>query len=479
MHDVTRRHPAKPTDPTATGSPGRPRWRSVLAALRHPRLPGERAAVATARARLPATVRDEPTQFIGQHTVGCGATWGVLERCQFACTACYLDEDANDTPPLPLAEVLAQLDALRAHLGPWGNVQITSGEVTLLPVEHLLAILRHCRRIELVPMLMTNGEVWRDRPGDLERLVREGGLFRIATHVDTTQRGRRGMRPGALEADLHPLREAFAGLIRATREATGRPLQAAHTVTVTPDNLDQLPDLLRFLLRHVDAWRMVSFQPAAAVGRTRADPLGRSSHDPLWERIEAGIGRRLNRKAIPFGHEDCTSITALLVVTLGGTPHVVETIRAGSRLDARFLARLLRSPLAGYNPLGQPRRLAAAQFLGRLARDPLLALLAPAWFAWRVAVEGRLALRLAATALSGRAWSLRPLTIVVHRFMDGAQLATERGRERLAACTFRLPVDGELVSMCELNATDRRRALGATLRERQRARPRHPVLEEA
>ena len=34
-----------------------------------------------------------------------------------------------------------------------------------------------------------------------------------------------------------------------------------------------------------------------------------------------------------------------------------------------------------------------------------------------------------------------------------------RGLERLQACVFKLPVNGEMVSMCEMNATDLRRKL--------------------
>ena len=36
-------------------------------------------------------------------------------------------------------------------------------------------------------------------------------------------------------------------------------------------------------------------------------------------------------------------------------------------------------------------------------------------------------------------------------------MATPQGQQRLANCIFTVPVDGELVSMCEVNATDLRR----------------------
>ncbi|MFQ5742319.1 MAG: hypothetical protein ACE5HV_01890 [Acidobacteriota bacterium] len=63
----------------------------------------------------------------------------------------------------------------------------------------------------------------------------------------------------------------------------------------------------------------------------------------------------------------------------------------------------------------------------------------------------------------GKKWDLRilirPLLIVVHKFMNLDELNTPLGRERLRACVFRLPVEGKMVSMCEMNATSLRRQL--------------------
>ena len=74
-----------------------------------------------------------PGQGLGRKATGCGATAGIQPKCDFSCTGCYLGSEANRIPALPLAAVLAQLDALRAYLGPKSNVQITDGEVTLRP----------------------------------------------------------------------------------------------------------------------------------------------------------------------------------------------------------------------------------------------------------------------------------------------------------------------------------------------------------
>jgi hypothetical protein len=49
---------------------------------------------------------------------------------------------------------------------------------------------------------------------------------------------------------------------------------------------------------------------------------------------------------------------------------------------------------------------------------------------------------------------IRPSAMVIHSFMDARELSTDLGRERLAACVFKLPVDGQMVSMCAMNGTD-------------------------
>lgn len=45
--------------------------------------------------------------------------------------------------------------------------------------------------------------------------------------------------------------------------------------------------------------------------------------------------------------------------------------------------------------------------------------------------------------------------------------ATQRGRERPQACTFRVPLEGRMIPMCELNATGLRSKLYAAARLRK------------
>src|SRR3982751_1466835 len=123
---------------------GRPRLARAWELLKDPVTPEKRRILEERWAGLPPELR-LPGQGLGQKATGCGATVGIKPRCDFACTGCYLGSDANRTPDLPVGAICRQLDELRRYLGPKSNVQITDGEVTLLPVEDLLAVLRYAR----------------------------------------------------------------------------------------------------------------------------------------------------------------------------------------------------------------------------------------------------------------------------------------------------------------------------------------------
>ena len=53
---------------------------------------------------LPPKLRTDQ-QLAGVGAVACGATHSVMERCNFACTSCYLSAVANATEPAPFDEV--------------------------------------------------------------------------------------------------------------------------------------------------------------------------------------------------------------------------------------------------------------------------------------------------------------------------------------------------------------------------------------
>ena len=433
--------------------------------FRDPVTAEKRALLAARWSSLDPAVRF-PGQGLGQKATGCGATMGIQPRCDFSCTGCYLGSEANRIPALPLSAVLAQLDLLRRHLGPKSNVQITDGEVTLRPAAELIEVLRYARSIGIVPMVMTHGDNFRRQPGLLERLMVEGNLTEVSIHIDITQRGRDGYRAPKSEAELMPLRDEFAAMVRDARRTTGRRLRAATTLTVTRDNLPQIADVVRWTLRNRDAFSLVSFQPLAQVGRTRRNLEGVTPTE-LWDEIAKAtraFGLDLpDAEPMHFGHAECTRFVPLVAIERGGKTQLLQFIRnreedvavmseffAGGDggaafrddLPIEFFARgaglLLRSPKWYFGRvrhwLDERLRSEAGTSLAALARDVVLK---------RARVDG--------------------LTLTSHHFMSPAELSTDVGRARLAACVFRLPVNGEMVPMCTVNAGGVREAFYKSL----------------
>ena len=411
---------------------------------------------------LPQKLR-RPQQLAGVAAVGCGATHSVMERCNFSCTSCYLSDLANTSEPLPFSEVQIQLEALRRHLGEGGKVQITSGEVTLLSSEDLGKIVSYAKSLGLDPMIMTNGERLLEEPDYLRSLVGDFGLEKISIHVDTTERGRRGMPRGGRERDVHPIRERFARLIQDVRRSTGRPLHAAQTITVTEANLEDVPDVASWALDHADTFRIVSFQPVAAVGRTRDRSAPDVGLDAVWERIGRAAGRPLNRYAMFFGHDACSITVPVIVARFGAARHVVEVVREGFPLDLHVFQWVIRN-LSGVVELNEGVAINLARVSKTLLSRPHRLAHLLVYGIYRAWGERHWLRRVLVKPWRVGWFRAHPLLFVVHKFMNAEELETPLGKERLRACVFKLPVTGRMVSMCEVNATGIRRELNAASR---------------
>ena len=94
------------------------------------------------------------------------------------------------------------------------------------------------------------------------------------------------------------------------------------------------------------------------------------------------------------------------------------------------------------------------------------------WLARRASEIGISLAGLALDLIRGR---LRAgtMTIVSHHFMSDREIRTPLGQERLAACVFRLPVNGRMVPMCEVNAADYRAAVHGGVVDRAGASAAH------
>lgn len=405
-------------------------------------------------------------QLAGKTAVSCGATHHVMERCNFSCTCCYLGADANHTQPLPFSEVREQLDLIRRELGPRGKVQITAGEVTLLPLDDLGKIIRYALDIGLDPMVMTHGQRFLDEPDYLIALVREYGLLKISIHIDTTQRGRRGIKSTASEHDLHAVRDDFADLIRNVRTITRRNLVAASTVTVTDSNLAAVAEITRWFFRNADAFRLLSFLPVADVGRTRK-AQGSVEREGLWEQIHAACGRPINRAPLQFGHRQCNNIVPLLLAAVGSQRVILEGVREGNERDALMLSRAIDF-IGEEIDWGRPFRHNLLPFLRTTVRNPSFLLQTISYTLYRITSDRALVSDLWQLMLTeGALPRLHPFLFIIHNFMSPGELQTEEGKERLAGCTFKVPVDGEMISMCEMNALGIREKIDQLQLQRQ------------
>ncbi len=433
--------------------------RSLLQRLCSPVPLDTTKALARARARLPEALR-EPGQFLGLQYAGCGATIGAMPRCDFDCRGCYLGRESNTIPPRPVAEIQRQLDQIREWLGEGGNVQLTDGELTLRRESELIELIRYARAIGLVPMLMTHGDAFRRDGGLLERLMVEGGLSEVSIHVDTTQRGRRGdaYRHATREEELMPLRDEFARMIRRVRKKTRRRLEAAMTLTVTRENLSQVPAVIRWLLVNADAFKMISFQPIAQVGRTEDGLGGSVSVEALWRQIVRGLYgvaapfERIVRDQGWLGHPECTRFVQGFAVTeRHREPRFVPLYRRDDARDREFLRRWFQL-LGGVSFRLDTRPEAAFRLAGVILRTPLFLLGEAPVFILRL-------LRRVADGAPGAFLSrwmrgrtrAHYLNIVSHHFMSPSELETPQGRERLELCIFKVPIEGRLTSMCEVN----------------------------
>ena len=424
----------------------RERLRALEVATR-PEHPDLTAALARRWEELPDHVKT-PNQMLGRRTAGCEGTHGVFPRCNLACTPCYHSREANRVRTdgdHTEAEVDRQMAYLRSARGPGQNAQLIGGEVTLLePEDHaraLLAMQRHGRK----PMSMTHGDFDYEH---LVRLVRAGGFTHLsfAGHFDSLMFGRRGIRRASCERDLNPYRARFAEMFRRLEREHGVTHYLAHNMTVTPRNVDQVAGVIRDC-RDM-GFRMFSFQPAAYVGNESRwkDELRAISGDDVWREIERGAGGRLHRRALQIGDERCNR------TAYGGYAgnRYVPLLDEGSAADAAWLGSFVRA--FGGMDFAAPPGVLAIRVVRGLAREPRALPRLAGWAA-----------RFAARTRGHR---LRPVTFVMHSFMDARDVrpaweALERGelsddprvratQERLQACAYAMahPDDDRLVPAC-------------------------------
>ena len=419
--------------------------------------PETRAALARRWAELPEGVRTK-SQTLGRHAVGCEGTHGVFPRCDLACTPCYHSRDANRVAVSgdhTRTEVAAQMGLFRRLRGPRAHAQLIGGEVSLLAPDDHAATLRIMREHGREPMSMTHGDFDYDYlaalalgPDGEPRLRR----LSFAGHFDMLMFGRRGIERPTDEASLNPYRRRFAAMFARLRREHGVRYFLAHNMTVTPRNLDQIAQVIRDC--HGYGFGMFSFQSAASIGDDRRwhDDYRDATGDRVWAQIEAGTGTRL-----PFGvfqHGDVRCNRTVYGFYLGGRYHPILDDR--NPADLRVRDSFFRY-LGGVSFGDTTPPLLIVKLLRVLARHPAAALTFGGWLGrtaraagWRNLLVHR----------------VRPVSFVMHSFMDAADVAPawaamERGDdiadpriaatvERLRACSYAMahPETGRLVPAC-------------------------------
>lgn len=440
-------------------------WLAGLERLTRPVSEEARAALATRWAALPDHIRGA-SQTLGRMAVGCEGTHGVFPRCNFSCAPCYHSEGANRVRvdgPHTLAEVERQMAYLASVRGPRAHAQLIGGEVTLLDPEHHAAAIAIMRRYGREPMSFTHGDFDYEY---LERLALGADgrpRFRrlsFAGHFDTTMRGRRGIRSPASEVELNPQRRAFCDLFRRLRDEHGVRYFLAHNMTVTPSNVDQIPQVVRDCRRM--GFNMLSFQPAAFVGderRWKGDYRSLSA-DAVWAKIEEGAGAHLPFRVLQTGDERCNRSAFGYYLGEQWLPVLEEDDPRDLAARDAFLGHL-----GGIN-WSSPPPLLAARLARALADSPCLAWMAARWLSRRVRAAGGVT----ALALALRRQDLVPMTFVMHRFMHAEDVrpawellrrgevsedpGVREAQERLQACFYGMahPESGEIVPACVQHA---------------------------
>ena len=118
-------------------------------------------------------------------------------------------------------------------------------------------------------------------------------------------RGSGGARRPGREADLDEARRQFCEQFRRLRAEHGVRFFLAHNLTVTPSNVEEIPEVVRSC--RTMGFSMCSFQPAAFVGdprRWREDYRSLDA-DAVWARIEEGAGASLPYRLLQTGDERC------------------------------------------------------------------------------------------------------------------------------------------------------------------------------
>jgi len=225
----------------------------------------------------------------------------------------------------------------------------------------------------------------------------------------------------------------------------------AHNMTVTPRNVGEVSEVVRACRRM--GFRILSFQPAAFVGNPSRwrDDYRALSPDDVWAEVERGAGMRLPHGIVQVGDERCNRTAYGILVGDRWVPALDDRVRADHGARDAFFKVFRGVDLTG------PRALVVVRVSRALVRHPRTLPIGALWALRFVLRAGPLRLL---------RHGARPLTFVMHSFMDAAVVrpaweALQLGersedpqvlaaQERLEACSYAMahPDSDMLVPAC-------------------------------
>lgn len=217
---------------------------------------------------------------------------------------------------------------------------------------------------------------------------------------------------------------------RSTSSAPGGlGLPVMFNTTVTNENFNQIPDVVRFFVRNSDAVRLASFQIHAETGRGK--PRGsRLDMAGLRQQIDAGVGVPLSFDTAHVGHSRCNR-------------YAMAAVANGKAYDILYDKRLFERVLEQTSEVRfdrQDRSAVVAAFLGNIVKSPSLTLAVSLWLMRKIWQARRDLFR-------GRG-RVNKLSFFIHDFMDACSLEADR----IDACVFTAATARGPVSMCLHNA---------------------------
>jgi len=293
------------------------------------------------RRNHPAPRKPDAQRFWSNHIL-------LTERCDCRCPVCYMDSGPDpDAPFLPVSTVLERAERVAKAGGT--NAVLIGGEPALHP--DLVDIVRRIRtETGLKTILATNGLRLAREPKLLERL-RAAGLGQLALQFDTLEK-----------STLRAIRghDRLADKIAVARRCGNLGLELGLVCTVCPENLAELPDLVRWAMALPRRPKYLALQAMTPVGRHTERPAPMTREVVIRALTDAMPELEIDHfwpvPPLPglgiYVHPDCCSNAYLL--GNGEKPEPVDRFLDMGRMIQRLSAMktdarspLLRALLAG------------------------------------------------------------------------------------------------------------------------------------